>query len=206
MSDFLETICGISTPIGRGALSIIRVSGKDVISIVGRIFTPSEKLKKAKGDSIIHGWIQSSFDKKNLDEVLLFVFKSPSSYTGEDMVEISTHGGTYIPKKVLQLLVENGARIAEKGEFTRRRFLNGKMSLLEAEALINVIEAKTEKSLLIAEENLKGKLNTSIEKTKKDFLEIKTLIEADLDFGESDILSFDTRDVIKKIKNLKKFC
>ena len=203
MSDFLETICGISTPIGRGALSIIRVSGKDVISIVGRIFTPSEKLKKAKGDSIIHGWIQSSFDKKNLDEVLLFVFKSPSSYTGEDMVEISTHGGTYIPKKVLQLLVENGARIAEKGEFTRRRFLNGKMSLLEAEALLNVIEAKTEKSLLIAEENLKGKLNTSIEKTKKDFLEIKTLIEADLDFGESDILSFDTRDVIKKIKNLK---
>jgi tRNA modification GTPase len=203
MSDFFETICGISTPIGRGALSIIRVSGKDSISIVGRIFTPFEKLKKAKGDSIIHGWIQSPRDKKNLDEVLLFVFKSPSSYTGEDMVEISTHGGTYIPKKVLQLLVDNGARIAEKGEFTRRRFLNGKMSLLEAEALLDVIEAKTEKGLLIAEENLKGKLHKNIEKIKKNFLEIKTLIEADLDFGESDMLSFDTREVIRKIKNLK---
>ncbi len=203
MSDFFETICGISTPIGRGALSIIRVSGKDALSIVEKIFTPCEKLKKAKGDSIIHGWIQSSGEKKNLDEVLLFVFKSPSSYTGEDMVEISTHGGTYIPKKVLQLLVDNGARIAEKGEFTRRRFLNGKMSLLEAEALLDVIEAKTEKSLLIAEENLKGKLNINIEKIKKDFLEIKTLVEADLDFGESDILSFDTREMIRKIKNIK---
>jgi len=202
MSEFYETICGISTPIGRGAISIIRVSGKDAIPIVEKIFIPCEKLKKAKGDSIIHGWIQSSSLKKNLDEVLLFVFKSPSSYTGEDMVEISTHGGTFIPKKVLQLLVDNGARIAEKGEFTRRRFLNGKMSLLEAEALLDVIQAKTEKSLLIAEENLKGKLHINIEKVKKDFLEIKTLIEADLDFGESDILSFDTREVIRKIKNL----
>jgi tRNA modification GTPase len=203
MSEFFETICGISTPIGRGALSIIRVSGKEAISIVEKIFTPREKLKKASGNSIIHGWLQSPLKKKNLDEVFLFVFKSPSSYTGEDMVEISTHGGTFIPKKVLQLLVDNGARIAEKGEFTRRRFLNGKMSLLEAEALLDVIEAKTEKSLLIAEENLRGKLHKQIEKVKKDFLEIKTLIEADLDFGESDILSFDTREVIRKIKNLK---
>jgi tRNA modification GTPase len=119
------------------------------------------------------------------------------------MVEISTHGGTLIPKKVLQLLIEHGARIAEKGEFTKRRFLNGKMSLLEAEALLNVIQAKTEKSLLIAEENLKGKLHINIDKVKKNLLEIKTLIEADLDFGESDILSFDTREVTKKIKNLK---
>jgi tRNA modification GTPase len=203
MSEFSETICGISTPIGRGAISIIRVSGKDAIPIVEKIFTPAEKLKKAKGDSIIHGYLQSPKLKKRLDEVLLFVFKSPLSYTGEDMVEISTHGGTFIPKKVIQLLVEHGARTAEKGEFTRRRFLNGKMTLLEAEALLDVIEAKTQKSLLIAEENLNGKLHINIEKVKKDFLEIKTLIEADLDFGESDILSFDTREVIRKIKNLK---
>jgi tRNA modification GTPase len=203
MSEFSETICGISTPIGRGAISIIRVSGKDAIPIIEKIFTPAEKLKKAKRDSIIHGYLQSPKLKKRLDEVLLFVFKSPLSYTGEDMVEISTHGGTFIPKKVIQLLVEHGARIAEKGEFTRRRFLNGKMTLLEAEALLDVIEAKTQKSLLIAEENLNGKMHKQIEKVKKDFLEIKTLIEADLDFGESDILSFDTREVIRKIKNLK---
>jgi tRNA modification GTPase len=203
MSEFPETICAISTTIGRSALSIIRVSGKDAIHIVGKIFTPREKLQKAKGNSIVHGWIQSSKDKKNLDEVLLSIFKKPSSYTGENMVEISTHGGTLIPKKVLNLLANSGARIAEKGEFTRRRFLNGKMSLLEAEALLNVIQAKTQKSLLIAEENLKGKLHKKIEKVKKDFLEIKTLIEADLDFGESDMLSFDTRELIRKIKELK---
>ena len=203
MSEFYETICSISTPIGIGALSIIRVSGKNSIPTVGKIFTPREKLKKANGHSIVHGWIKNPDRKKYLDEVLLFVFKSPYSFTGEDMVEISTHGGTLTPKKVLQLLVEHGARIAEKGEFTRRRFLNGKMSLLEAEALLNVIQAKTEKSLLIAEENLKGKFHKKIEKIKKDFIEIKSLIEADMDFGESDILTFDTREVVRKIKNLK---
>ena len=202
MNEFSETICSISTPIGRSAISIIRVSGKDAFRTVEKIFTPREKLKNAKGDSIIHGWIQNPKLKKELDEVLLFVFKNPLSYTGEDMVEISTHGGTFIPRKVIQLLVDSGARIAEKGEFTRRRFLNGKMSLLEAEALLNVIQAKTEKSLLIAEENLNGKLHREIEKVKKAFLEIKTLIEADLDFGESDLLSFDTDEVIKRIKNL----
>jgi len=204
MSDFSETICGISTPIGRGAISIIRVSGKDAFRIVEKIFTPREKLKKAKGDSIVHGWLQIPKFKKNLDEVLLFVFKKPSSYTGENMVEISTHGGSIIPKKVIELLVDSGARMAEKGEFTRKRFLNGKMSLLEAEALLDVIQAKTEKGLLIAEENLNGKLHREIENVKKYFLEIKTLIEADLDFGESDILSFNTRELAKKIKILQR--
>ena len=203
MNNSSETICGISTPIGRGAISIIRISGKDTIRIVEKIFTPREKLKKATGNSIVHGWIRNTETKKKLDEVLLFIFKSPSSYTGEDMAEISAHGGIFIPKKIIQLLVDSGARIAEKGEFTRRRFLNGKMSLLEAEALLNVIEAKTEKSLFIAEENLKGKLDKEIEKIKNGFLEIKTLIEAELDFGESDILLFDTRELMRKIKNLK---
>lgn len=204
MNEFSETICAISTPIGRGALSLIRVSGKEAIPIVEKIFTPREKLRKAKGGSVIHGRIQYPGAKKNLDEVLLTIFKSPLSYTGENMVEISTHGGTYIPRKLLQLLVDCGARIAEKGEFTRRRFLNGKMSLLEAEALLDVIEAKTEKSLLVAEENLKGKLNKEIEQAKKDFIEIKTVIEANLDFGESDILSLDAKKITTKIKSSRK--
>ncbi len=204
MSEFSDTICGISTPIGRGAISLIRVSGKKAIPIVEKIFAPREKLKKAKGGTIVHGWVSIPKLKKKIDEVLLFVFKSPSSYTGEDMVEISTHGGAVIPKKVIQLLVDNGARMAERGEFTRRSFLNGKMSLLEAEALLDVIEAKTDKGLLIAEENLNGKLQREIEKAKNDFLEIKTIIEAELDFGETDILSFDSRKLEKKIKNTEK--
>jgi tRNA modification GTPase len=203
MNESFETICGISTPIGRGAISIVRISGKNAIGTVEKIFTPREKLKKAPGNSIVHGWIRTPDTQKKLDEVLLFVFKSPLSYTGEDMVEISAHGGILIPKEITQLLVDNGARMAEKGEFTKRRFLNGKMSLLEAEALLDVIEAKTGKSLLVAEENLKGKLNKEIDKIKKSLLEIKTTIEANLDFGESDILSFDPRELIVKIKNLK---
>jgi tRNA modification GTPase len=204
MDEFSDTICGISTPTGRGAISLIRVSGKKAIPIVEKIFAPVEKLKKAKGGTIIHGWVSIPRLKKKIDEVLLFVFKSPSSYTGEDMVEISTHGGAVIPKKVIQLLVDNGARMAERGEFTRRSFLNGKMSLLEAEALLNVIEAKTEKGLLIAEENLNGKLQKEIEKVKNDFLDIKTTIEAELDFGETDRLSFYSRELEQKLKNTEK--
>ena len=204
MDNFTETICGISTPIGIGAISIIRVSGKNSIKIVEKIFTPREKLKKAERDSVIHGYIKDSECEKILDEVLLFVFKQPASYTGEDMVEISTHGGIVIPQKVVRLLIQNGARMAERGEFTRRRFLNGKMSLLEAEAILNVIQAKTEKGLIIAEENLNGKLNAKIEKLKKGFLELKTVIEANLDFAETDMLSFDDRELLIKIKNLKK--
>jgi len=203
MNESSETICGISTPIGRGAISIIRISGENAIETVEKIFTPGEKLKNVPGNSIVHGWIQTPGTKKKLDEVLLFIFRNPLSYTGEDMVEISTHGGILIPKKVTQLLVDNGARMAEKGEFTKRRFLNGKMSLLEAEALMDVIEAKTEKTLFLAEENLKGKLNKEIDKIKRNFLEIKTIIEANLDFGESDILYFDSRKLMAKIKNLK---
>ncbi len=203
MNGLSDTICGISTPIGRGAISIIRISGKDSMEIVEKIFTPGEKLKRTPGNSIVHGWIQVPKTQKKLDEVLLFVFKSPLSYTGEDMVEISAHGGIFIPQKIIQLLVDNGARIAERGEFTKRRFLNGKISLLEAESLLNVIESKTEKSLFVAEENLRGKLHKEIEQIKEEFLEIKSLIEADLDFGESDMLTFDTREVIRKIKDLK---
>lgn len=204
MNNFTETICGISTPIGIGAISVIRVSGKNSIKIVEKIFSPREKLKKAERDSVIHGYIKDPECEKTLDEVLLFVFKQPASYTGENMVEISTHGGIVIPQKVVRLLIQNGARMAERGEFTRRRFLNGKMNLLEAEAILNVIQAKTEKGLLIAEENLNGKLNTKIEKLKKEFLELKTIIEANLDFAETDMLSFDAHELLKMIKSLKK--
>ena len=203
MSNFSETICGISTPIGIGAIAVVRVSGKDSIEIVEKIFTPRDKSKKVKGDSILHGWIKDPESKKNLDEVLLFVFKKPASYTGEDMVEISTHGGIVIPKKVVNLLIKNGARMAGRGEFTRRRFLNGKMSLLEAEAILDVIQAKTEKGLLIAEENLNGKLRKEINTIKNHFLELKVVIEASLDFEETDMLSFDTGELLEKIKNIK---
>ena len=204
MTNFPETICGISTPIGIGAISIIRVSGKNSVKILEKIFTPREKLQNAKGNTIIHGQIKDPLTNKSLDEVLIFVFKSPASYTGEDMIEISAHGGIMIPQKIIQLLIENGARMAERGEFTRRRFLNGKMSLLEAESLLNIIQAKTEKGLMIAEENLNGKLREEINIIKEDFLELKVVIEASLDFEENDMLSFDTEELFAKIKDIKK--
>ncbi|MEO0294136.1 MAG: tRNA uridine-5-carboxymethylaminomethyl(34) synthesis GTPase MnmE [candidate division WOR-3 bacterium] len=203
MRKFSDTICGISTPIGKGAISIIRVSGEDAIKIVSKIFIPKQKLIDVKDRTILHGWIEIPQSGKIIDEVLLFVFKKPFSYTGEDVIEISSHGGLAIPRKIMQLLIENGARIAERGEFTRRSFLNGKMSLLEAEALLDVIEAKTEKSLLLAERNLNGRFRKEIEKIKEEFIEIKTLVETSLDFEETDLISISPIELIKRIKLLK---
>ncbi len=204
MGNNPDTICAISTPLGRGAISLIRVSGENSIPLVSKVFTGSKKPKEVKGGSIIHGWIQDPDRKEKIDEVLLFVFRKPKSYTGEDLVEISTHGGTVIPMKVLHLLLKQGARLAEPGEFTRRSFLNDKMSLLEAEALLNVIQSKTERGARLAERNLDGRLQEEISGIKSDLLEVKTLLEATLDFDESDGLQIESKEIFDKIQKLNK--
>lgn len=203
MIENLQTICAISTPIGRGAISVIRINGKDSIPIVLKIFTGGERIKEAPTGSIILGWIVDPKTGERIDEVLVSVFREPHSYTGEDLIEISTHGGIVIPKKVLNLLVRHGARIAEPGEFTRRAFLNDKMSLLEAEALLNVVNAKTEKGARLAEANLNGRLQNEIEKLKESLVDAKTLLEVTLDFEDSENLEIDREGIKYKINKSK---
>ncbi len=203
MHENLETICAISTPIGRGAISIVRISGKDSIPIVSKIFPKKKRLEEVKGGSIIHGWILNPATKERVDEVLVSVFREPRSYTGEDLIEIHTHGGVVIPSKVLQLLLREGARYAEPGEFTRRAFLNDKMSLLEAEALLNVVNAKTERGARLAEANLDGRLQREIDMMKESLLDVKTLLEVTLDFEDRENLEIDRYEIVDKMKRIR---
>ncbi|MCK4421609.1 tRNA uridine-5-carboxymethylaminomethyl(34) synthesis GTPase MnmE [candidate division WOR-3 bacterium] len=199
----MDTICAISTPIGIGAISLIRMSGKDSISIASRIISGKDVLSTIEGGRIIHSWIIDPMTEEIVDEVLISVFRAPQSYTGEDMIEISTHGGIVIPRRVLNLLLREGARLAERGEFTRRAFLNNKMSLLEAEALLNLIEARTEKGARLAETNLKGRLQEEINEIKNTLLDITTLLEASLDFEDRDRLEIDREYIINRLYKLK---
>jgi tRNA modification GTPase len=198
-----ETICAISTTIGRGAISVIRISGKDSFPIVSKIFKGKRSIREVQRNSIILGWIINPETEEFIDEVLVSVFKKPHSYTGEDLLEISTHGGIVIPKRVMNLLIKQGARIAEPGEFTRRAFLNNKMSLLEAEALLNVVNAKTERGAKLAEFNLNGKLQNEVNQLKDSLIDVKSVLEATLDFEDRENLEIDRDRVENKINKIK---
>lgn len=198
-----ETICAISTTMGRGAISVIRISGKDSFPIVSKIFKGKRSIREVQRNSIILGWIINPETEEFIDEVLVSVFKKPHSYTGEDLLEISTHGGIVIPKRVMNLLIKQGARIAEPGEFTRRAFLNNKMSLLEAEALLNVVNAKTERGAKLAEFNLNGKLQNEVNQLKDSLIDVKSVLEATLDFEDRENLEIDRDRVENKINKIK---
>ena len=149
-----DTICAIATSFGNGAIAIIRVSGPDAIFVVNKIFAGTD-LTKVKSHTIHYGKIVDN--KKEIDEVLVSVMKAPKTYTMEDVVEINTHGGVAPTNKVLELLLKNGCRLAEAGEFTKRAFLNGRIDLLEAEAVMDMIDSKTENQRQMAMNQINGK-------------------------------------------------
>jgi tRNA modification GTPase len=200
-----ETICAPATALG-GAIAVIRVSGKESINICDRIFFPSDKtikLPDQKGYTIIFGEIRSMEDM--IDEVLLTVFRSPHSYTGEDSVEISCHASPYIVKKILELLINSGAISASPGEFTQRAFFNGKMDLSQAEAVADLIASKTRTSHKIALNQMRGGFSAEISNLRNELLNFASLIELELDFGEEDVEFADRnklKDIIVKVKDL----
>ena len=154
-----ETICAIATSQGVGAIAIIRVSGDDAINIVNKIFKGKD-LTKVKSHTINYGHIMDK--DQEIDEVLVSVMKAPKTFTAEDTVEINTHGGISPTNKTLELLLENGCRLAEPGEFTKRAFLNGRIDLLEAEAVMDMINSKTEKQRKMAINQIEGKVSDLI--------------------------------------------
>lgn len=177
MSNFFETICAPATPLSVGGVGIIRISGEDSLSIVAKIFN-----KKILPNAINHGWI--TFENEKIDEVIVLYFKAPKSYTGEDVVEIQTHGSPVIIKRILNLIINSGARLADKGEFTKRAFLNHKIDLSEAEAVLELINSKTQKSASSSASNLSGALSIEISKMRELIIEILAKITASLDFPE----------------------
>jgi tRNA modification GTPase len=193
-----RTICAPATGKG-GAIAIIRVSGDDSIKICSNIFFPADKsinLAEVKGYSVIFGEIRSG--ETLIDEVLLTIFRSPHSYTGENSVEISCHASQYIIKSIIELLIKNGAFTATPGEFTQRAFMNGKIDLSQAEAVADLIASTGVSSHRVAMNQMRGGFSGEIVKLRTELLNFASLIELELDFGEEDV-EFANRDQLKSI-------
>jgi tRNA modification GTPase len=189
-----DTIAGISTALGIGAISIIRVSGNDSIEITNKIFT--KDLRTANSHSLNYGYIK---DKDIIiDEVLVSVMKSPKTFTKEDVIEINCHGGITSTNKILALLLENGARLAEPGEFTKRAFLNGRIDLIEAESIMELINSKTESARKLAVNGIKGNISVMIEALRTRISKILTNIEANIDYPEYEDILIITKELIDK--------
>lgn len=177
----MDTIAAISTALGVGAISIIRVSGDDSVKIVNKIFKGKD-LTKVKSHTIHYGHIMEN--KTVIDEVLVSVMLSPKTFTMENVVEINSHGGIATTNKVLELLLLNGARLAEPGEFTKRAFLNGRIDLIEADGIMNLISSKTEKSRRMSINQLTGKVTNDIKSLRQKLVEIISHIEVNIDYPE----------------------
>ncbi|MCK4906505.1 MAG: tRNA uridine-5-carboxymethylaminomethyl(34) synthesis GTPase MnmE [Spirochaetes bacterium] len=193
MQKFEDTIAAIATPAGVGAISIIRISGEASISIADKIFKGRTALNKAEGYTVHYGNI---VDKDNIiDDVLITVFREPHSYTGENSVEISAHGNPFITEQIIKLLFLNSVRQADPGEFTKRAFLNGKLDLSEAEAVIDVINARTEASLRGARNQLDGYLSSRVGGVRDILIKISSMLELELDFVEEGMEFIETGEV-----------
>jgi tRNA modification GTPase len=200
---FDDTIAAIATPLGEGGLAIVRISGAQAFAAVDKVFLPvgknSLKPSYATSHTIHFGKIVR--DGKNIDEVLLAILRAPRTFTREDTVEISCHGGILPAKLVLDTILENGARLAEPGEFTRRAFLNGRLDLAQAEAVADLIHSRTELALAAANEQLAGKLSQRINELRDDLMKTLAHVEAHIDFPDEDI-SPDTKEkLLQRLEN-----
>ncbi|MEI7998564.1 MAG: tRNA uridine-5-carboxymethylaminomethyl(34) synthesis GTPase MnmE [Candidatus Omnitrophota bacterium] len=191
-----DTIAAIAPPAGAGGLGIVRISGKEALRIADSVFRSKTGLKpsQAKGYSVHYGWILDT------DEVLLTVMKAPKSYTSEDVVEISCHGGWAVVCAVLDIVLNSGARLAEPGEFTKRAFLNGRIDLAQAEAVLDIIRAKTEVFVRISQNQLRGQLSEQVEDIRGALMSVYTTLEALINFPEDDIESQKHEDIVKRIE------
>ena len=182
----MSTIVAISTAPGNAGIGIIRLSGEKCFEILDKIFVPKNK-GEIKGYTMKYGHIINASNKEIIDEVLVSYFVAPNSYTKENMCEINSHGGMVVENRILDECLKNGAMLAEPGEFTKRAFLNGRIDLSQAEAIIDIINSKTEKEMQVAQRQLKGRLSNKIEDIRKDILNIMADIEASIDYPEYDI-------------------
>ena len=193
-----ETIVALATPNGLGAISVIRISGLNAISITEKLFKPkgNKKLSNQKSHTVHLGHLIRNGHE--LDEVLVTLFKGPHSYTGENTIEISCHGSTYIQQEIIDLFIENGIRVANPGEFTLRAFINGKMDLNQAEAVADLIASENEGSHKLAMEQMKNGFSNDLKKLRAELLHFSSMIELELDFSQEDV-EFAERSEFKKL-------
>jgi len=195
-----DTIIALATPNGLGAISVLRISGKESISVTEKVFKAKNNKLLSKQDS--HTVHLGHLIKKGhqLDEVLVTLFKGPHSYTGENTIEISCHGSIYIQKEIINLFIDNGIRVANPGEFTLRAFLNGKMDLNQAEAVADLIASENEGSHKLAMQQMKSGFSDDLKKLRAELLHFSSMIELELDFSQEDV-EFVERDEFKKLTN-----
>ena len=205
----METIAAISTAPGLGGIGIIRITGDKAFEILLKIFknTKVKKIEDILPNTIIYGKIYD--DSRIVDEVLVSFFKSPNSYTKEDLVEINTHGGSIVMKEILNLVLKKGAMLAEPGEFTKRAFLNGRIDLTQVESIATILNAKSEEELRISGELLQGKLYNKVVNIKEKLMDILMHLEVNIDYPEYDTDEKETEEIVSTVidilKDLKRF-
>lgn len=199
-----DTICAVSTPAGTSGIGIVRLSGIHAVSIVAAIFKPhkARALEMTRSHSLVYGHIIDPSSGELVDEVLLGVMRAPATYTREDVVEVNCHGGVMPLRRTLGLLVAAGARLAEPGEFTKRAFLNGRIDLAQAEAVMDVISARTERALSAANEQLRGGLSNEITALRGRLVSLVAAVEAGIDFPEEDIETGTGHTLAEEIRRI----
>ncbi|RAP26222.1 hypothetical protein C2W64_02054 [Brevibacillus laterosporus] len=199
----MDTIAGVATPMGEGGIAVIRVSGDDALTIVDKIYRGKNQLSTVDSHTIHYGALIDPSVNEQVEEVLVSVMRAPRTFTREDVVEINCHGGLISVEKVLDLVLEHGARLAEPGEFTKRAFLNGRIDLSQAEAVIDLIRAKTDKALKVALSQVEGKLSKLIKGLRQELIEAMAHIEVTLDYPEHDVEEFTQNFLLGKCEDVK---
>ena len=200
-----DTIAAIATPPGEGGVAIVRVSGIDAERIAQRIFTRSRgRNGSLRSHLLYHGSIRDPQSERVVDEVLLTIMRQPRSYTGEDVVEVHCHGGAFLARQILGLILTQGARQAEAGEFTKRAFLNGKLDLAQAEAVLDLIRAKTARGAELALSQVSGALSIHVSELREELLDILVQVEAAIDFPDEDIEVLQNPKLVEKVYRLAK--
>ena len=193
-----DTIAAISTPVGEGGISIIRISGEDAVVVAKRLYRGSKDLAQVASHTINYGHIVDPDTGADVDEVMVSVMRAPHTYTCEDVVEINCHGGLLATNRILQLVLSYGARMAEPGEFTKRAFLNGRIDLSQSEAVMDLIRAKTDKSMKVALNQLDGDLSRLIRHLRQDILDVLAQVEVNIDYPEYDAVEEMTTKMLKE--------
>lgn len=205
ITNEFDTIAAISTPLGEGAIGIVRLSGTEALAIAQKVYRGKD-LDKVASHTINYGHIVDPNTDEVLDEVMVSVMLAPKTFTCENVVEINTHGGVAVTNEILQLVLRQGARLAEPGEFTKRAFLNGRVDLTQAEAVMDIIRAKTDKAMNIAVKQLDGSLSQLINDTRQEILNTLAQVEVNIDYPEyDDVEEMTTALIREKHKNSKNF-
>lgn len=202
MMEF-DTIAAVATPMGEGGIGIIRVSGPDSVAVVDKIYKGKVKLSTVDSHTIHYGYLVDPQTQITQEEVMISVMRAPKTFTREDVVEVNCHGGIVSVNRTLQLVLENGARLAEPGEFTKRAFLNGRIDLSQAEAVIDLIRAKTDRAMKVALQQVEGKLSKLVQKLRQEILELLAHIEVNIDYPEHDVESVTRNMLLERSQYIK---